>query len=115
MWMLKNSDRMIDWLNLDKGFESDEINFGSLDEQKLFSLAIIFIGGFLLVDYIPTFLYNCFMSFSEIANNSGLNGMISGYQAGFSFFDLVLSALNLILGYVMIMYHKVISSWLTNR
>ena len=112
--IIKKVDWIIDWLKLDQGFEEDKISLGDLNEQKIFSLAIIFIGGILLVDYFPSFLYNLYLSFKTTANTKGLDNIMYNYER-VEYFDWAISCMNLILGYLLIINNSLISTWMASK
>lgn len=56
LFILSKVDFIIDKLNLDKGFDDDLIVFGNLTNHQMFKFSIIIIGGFLIVNYVPSFL-----------------------------------------------------------
>ena len=60
VFLVNKPDLIIDWLNLDKGFDDSRIEFGNFDSDKLVSFATIIIGGFLIIDYFPSFINNCY-------------------------------------------------------
>ena len=55
---------IIEKLKLDKGFESDTIELNS-NSNKIISIAIIVIGGFMLVDNIPILFRQFFVFFQQ--------------------------------------------------
>ncbi|MDF1696911.1 MAG: hypothetical protein P1U56_13800 [Saprospiraceae bacterium] len=113
--MVKNADLLIDWLHLEHGFEEKKINFGNLDESKMFSLTLILIGGFLIIDYFPSFLHNCYYSFRTVADTKGLDGLIGLNYTTVSYFDWTMTFINIVVGYLLIVNHKGISRWLVRK
>ncbi len=53
------TDNIINFLKLDSGFADDKISFGNLNNQSLYKITIVILGGFLMVDSIPR-IYNGF-------------------------------------------------------
>ncbi len=112
--IIKKVDWIIDWLRLDQGFDEDKISLGDLNEQKIFSLVIIFIGGLLIVDYVPSFLYNLYLSFKSTANTKGLESVFYSFER-VEYFDWAISCMNIILGYLLIINNSQISTWMTGK
>lgn len=65
------TDKMIDFLNLDKGIgvENIDINF---DKNSLLQLAVIIIGGILIVENLPDFIRAFFISMRDIRQNDSV-------------------------------------------
>lgn len=59
-----NTSWIIDKLKLDKGFENETIELKS-NANKIISIAIIVIGGMMLVENIPIFLRQIFVFFQQ--------------------------------------------------
>lgn len=113
VFLTKKIDSIIDWLKLDKGFDQNIIRLGNFNEQKVFSIAVILIGGMLIVDYLPSFLNHLYTSFKQQAGGSNLQGMILGEERT-NYFDWGISAMNMIIGYLLIMNHSFLSNKLAN-
>ena len=112
--LIKKVDWVIDRLKLDQGFDEDFISIGNLNEQKIISLVVIFIGGILLIDYFPSFLHNLYLSFKSTANTKGLESLMYNYQR-VEYFDWAISCMNIILGYLLIINNNLISNWLARK
>ena len=65
MILLFKTDFIIDILKLDKGFDEEQINLGNLTNESIFKLALIIIGGFLIIDYTPTLLFDIVNAFKS--------------------------------------------------
>ena len=92
--LLVNTDRVIDWLKLDKGFDKELINFSDFDSFVLLKLGFFIIGGFLLIDYIPEFLVQTYW-----ALRFDIDGAESSFDAKF---DWGISAINITIGFVFV-------------
>ena len=112
VFLTKKIDSIIDWLKLDKGFDQNLIQIGSFNEHKVYSIAIILIGGMLIVDYLPSFLNHLYTSFRQKAGGSNLQGLLLGEEST-NYFDWGISAMNMIIGYLIIMNHSFLSKKLT--
>ena len=49
----RRSPLEISFLKLDSGFDDDKIVFENLNNQSLYKIAIVILGGFLMVDSFP--------------------------------------------------------------
>jgi len=56
MFLIYKPDKIIDWLKLDKGFDDDRIDFQNFNNTNILKLAVIVIGGIMLIKNIPAFL-----------------------------------------------------------
>jgi len=110
--IVKKVDNIIDFLNLDNGFDEDRIDFGSFSESKIISTVLIIIGGFLIVDYFPSFLHNLFSAFRKTANTTGIDDMLSYNMMSVDYFGWFISVINIILGYLLVTKHKFVTNWL---
>ena len=114
--LIRKTDLIIDFLKIDKGFDDDRIEFGNFNSQKIIQLALILIGGFLIIDYLPDFLQYTYLAFKKEVSPNGLN-----FMEDFSFgkitdyFNWVISGLNLIVGYVLLTNYDRITKWLNRK
>lgn len=112
-FLLRKSDVIIDVLKLDKGFDDEQINFGSLSSLEILKIGLIFIGGFLVLDNLPQFLNYCYLAFQLEVSPDGPNIMemfgLSGNTHNFQWF---LSGLNMLLGYLILTNLSRISNYL---
>ncbi len=92
--MIMKSDRVVDVLNLDKGFDDSVIELGNLKAEDIIKIGTFIIGGLLLVNNLPKFLSYTYFAFK---------GSIIAMK-----YDIVdntawgISALNVIVGYLLI-------------
>lgn len=61
MFLVYKPDKIIGWLKLDKGFDNDSIEFQNFNSENILKLAVIVIGGILLLKNIPAFLSHTFL------------------------------------------------------
>jgi len=103
IFLLQKADTVIDVLKLDKKFDDERIEFGNLSAVEIVKIALIFIGGFLLLDHLPEFLHYCYLGFKKEVSATGLNQMESNALQGSSgYFRWFISGVNLVLGYLII-------------
>lgn len=104
-FLIRFPDRIIDLFKLDKGFESNRIPLTNFNSKNIVTLALVIIGGFLILENLTSvisLLYydlkrNYDLLFPRDPNNS---------------INLLLAALNLILGCLLIVFRKSISVYL---
>jgi len=106
IFLLQKVDVVIQWLKLDKGFDDDRIEIGNFDSVKLVSFATILIGGFLIVDYFPSFIHNCYLAFRENIQPNGINNLFGTFNEGAYYFDWAISTMNIILGYLLLTNYR---------
>lgn len=111
--LLGKVDTIVDVLKLDQGFDNSQIQIGNFEESKIFSIAVILIGGFLIVDYLPSFLNNFYISFINEVRTSRLDDLFTGNNS-VDYFDWGISVMNLILGYLIIVNHSCFSNKLVS-
>lgn len=104
--LLFKSDFIIDKLNLDKGFDDENIILGNLNNESIFKFALIIIGGFLIIDYTPNLLFEIINAFKLKATFSSIEGSSVNY------FQISISAINILIGYLLITNYKSISAFL---
>lgn len=104
--LLFRSDFVIDSLKLDKGFDDEQINLGNLTNESIFKLALLIIGGFLIIDYTPTLLFDLVNAFKSKSTFSSIEGNSVNY------FDIVVGVINILIGYLFIANYKSIAQFL---
>lgn len=104
--LLFKTDFIIDILKLDKGFDEEQINLGNLTNESIFKLALIIIGGFLIIDYTPTLLFDIVNAFKSKSTFSSIEGNSVNY------FDIVVGVINILIGYLFIANYKSIAQFL---
>lgn len=107
--LLFKTDFIIDILKLDKGFDDEQINLGNLTNESIFKLALIIIGGFLIIDYTPTLLFDIVNAFKSKSTFSSIEGNSVNY------FDIVVSVINILIGYLFIANYKSIAQFLNKN
>ncbi len=111
VFLIKKVDVVIDWL--DKGFDDEKIEIGNFNSVKIVSFATILIGGFLIVNYFPTFLYQCYLAFKSNLHTGSLDPSVDLFNYGPQYFDFVLSILNMVIGYLLLTNYRGLAFWLT--
>src|SRR5690606_14048048 len=74
-FLIFKTDKIINLLKLDKGFDDERIELGNFNNKKILQFALILIGGFLFLGHLPDFLQYCFLAFKKQVASGGLNFM----------------------------------------
>jgi len=112
VFLIRKTDRIIDLLKIDKGFDEERIEFGNFNVQNILKLGLILIGGFLIIDYFPHFLHFCYLAFKGIVASNGIESMHNPFGGTLDYSKWTLSAINLILGYMLLTNFNRISNWI---
>ncbi|TRZ46153.1 hypothetical protein DMZ48_02525 [Robertkochia solimangrovi] len=115
-FLIQKSDRIINALKLDQGFDDNRIELGNFNKENILQLALILIGGFLIIDYAPVFLHFCFLAFkSKVSRDSSnlMNELFFGRTQ--DYFNWTIAGLNIILGYLLLTNTTIIIKWLTRK
>ena len=101
VFLIYKPDLIIKWLKLDKGFDDDRIDFQNFNTANVLKLAVIVIGGLLLLHNIPTFLSNAWFALktsvgSDFNNNAIHFGGLRDY------INLGISFINIVIGYFLV-------------
>lgn len=107
-----NVDKVMKILKLDKGFDEERIDFVKISAKDLVMFSSILIGGFLLVDFVPEFLANCYYSFKELVQvksrtSGGLHELIDP-TIRVDKFQWLISFINILIGYFLIANYQFI-------
>ncbi len=103
--LILKTDFIIDKLKLDQGFDEDRIQFENLNNENLLKFAVLIIGGFLVLDYLPSFLNHTFQAFKTKIHSTENNIYTINY------FNWISSGINLVLGYLLLTNFKRIASY----
>lgn len=92
--LIFKADKVVRLLKLDKGFDDEKIEIGSLKPTDIIKLGTFIIGGLLILDNIPAFL-----SHSLFAFKGDIIGLEYNTQDKFNW---AVSGLNLIIGFLLL-------------
>ncbi|MFY0630095.1 MAG: hypothetical protein JXR05_06915 [Flavobacteriaceae bacterium] len=107
--VFKKSDWLVSVLNLDKGFENQQINFGSLSAKELIKITVLFLSLYMLFTGIPDFLSHCFYAFKySIEPNLYID---NSYQRQ-DYFNWTVSGIYMLLGFLATQNYKRIANWI---
>jgi hypothetical protein len=114
MFLIYKPDKVIQWLRLDNGFDEDRIDFQNFNISNILKLAIIIIGGIMLIKNIPIFLSNTLFAFKSSAGND-INGNVIKYGSLRDYINWGTSFLNIIIGYLVLTNYNFISRILKEK
>jgi hypothetical protein len=99
-FLIYKPDKIIGWLKLDKGFDDDRIDFQNFNNSNILKLAVIVIGGIVLIQNIPAFLsHTLFAVKSSLGNELDINVFRFALK---DYIRWAISFINIIIGYLML-------------
>ena len=108
LFLIYKTDKIIAWLKLDQGFDEDRIDFQNFNPESILNLALIILGGMLILNNVGEVLSHSFVAFKVmLAHESAI--ITQGAQNNIKF---VLSILNIVIGYLFLKNYPVISKFL---
>lgn len=114
LFLIYNPDKIISWLKLDKGFDDDKIEFQNFNNSNILKLALIVIGGIILIKNIPAFLSHTIFAFKSSVGND-FNGSVIKYGNLRDYILWATSFLNIIIGYLLLTNYNYISRILKEK
>jgi len=100
--LIFKSHKVVNLLKLDQNFDDERIEMGNLNPNSIVKLALIIIGGLLIIEGIPAFLSHTLFAFKiDIAGMS--------YDT-MNVFNWAVSGLKIILGFILITNYKAVSN-----
>jgi hypothetical protein len=115
MFLVYKPDKIIGWLKLDRGFDNDTIDFQNFNSENILKLAVIVIGGILLLKNIPAFLSHTLFAFkSSVQTDFESNRIIKNGELKDYIYWLT-SSLNIVIGYLMLTNYNYISRILKKK
>ncbi|MDX8568073.1 hypothetical protein OZ668_08760 [Elizabethkingia sp. HX XZB] len=103
-FLIKNPDKVIDLFKLDKNFDNNSINIQNLSSKSLITTGIFIIGGYLVISNITSFIASAYYKIKLDHSSIPLPDMNNS-------FTILNSALNVILGFILIVYRKNITAY----
>lgn len=105
-FLIFKTDFVIDKLKLDKGFSQESIPL-NIHRSTIFSIAIIVIGGYMVVDEIPNFCRQLFSYFQEKRMTYGQTNPSIEYS--------VISGVKIIIGILLMTYQRKIVAFIERQ
>jgi|GEM_PF-2245330 len=114
--LLFKADPLVRILKLEKGFDDERINLGKIKGENILKLAIIIIGGYILISSIPSFLNQSYFVFKDLIERKGSIPIspILEYQY-VDYYQFSNSIISLFLGYLVITNSTTISKLLSKN
>ena len=108
----KYVDRALDWLRMDKGFDSDHIEVGALTISQIATFAVMLIGGYVIVIHLPGFLHHCISIFQLESSTGVFRDIENMLQPRDPYSAWWLSLIHLFIGYLLLTNASKIGRWL---
>ena len=115
MFLVYKPDKIIGWLKLDRGFDNDTIEFQNFNSENILKLAVIVIGGILLLKNIPAFLSHTLFAFKSSVQTDFESNRIIKYGELKDYIYWLTSFLNIVIGYLMLTNYNYISRILKKK
>ena len=103
-FLIRFPEKIIDLFKLDQNFDQQKNSINNFNQKNILTIALIIIGGFLIIENITTLLSGLYLVFRKsvdpmvpVNENSSIN--------------LVIPTLNLFLGGILITFRKNISNY----
>ena len=114
--LIRKTDLIIDLFKLDKGFDDEQIMFENFDGVKIIQLALLIIGIYLIIYYLPEFLQYVFLAFKKEVTPQGIDSFVySNMDTTVDYFNWAISGMNLIVGYVILSNYHRLAKWLNKK
>ena len=114
--LIRKTDIIIDWLKIDKGFDDEHIKIGNFNGLNIAKFALILIGGFMFLDFLPNFFYQTFLAFKNEISTNNLNSVDSyGNYGQVDYYQWAIAAINLIIGFIILTNYDRIALWLDKK
>ncbi len=102
-------DKVIGWFKLDRGFDNDQIQFQNFNVENIIMLAVIVMGGIIIIKNIPSFLTHSFYWFKSSVQSEAHNFTGRTWGTTDNYIAWASSLINLIIGYLLLTNYPYIS------
>lgn len=109
IFLIYRPNKIIGWLKLDKGFDDDWIEFQNFNSENILKLAVVLIGGILLIKNIPAFLSHTLFAFKSSAQVDFNHDRLIKYGELKDYIYWFTSFLNIVIGYLLLTNYPYIS------
>ena len=92
--LIFKSGNIVNLLKLDKNFDDDRIDFSNFNSNSIVKLALIIMGGLMILDNIPDFLSQILLAFKRDSM-----GTVFHTNSNFNFFT---SGIKILVGFLII-------------
>jgi hypothetical protein len=108
--LIVKADWVIRILKLNKGFDSDHIDFKGISTETILKFGIIFVGGIFILNNIVTLLSSIGLIFRSLFVPE--TEVYNKYLPHIDYIQLIISAVNVLLGYLILTNVDRVSRWL---
>jgi hypothetical protein len=115
LFLIYNPDKIIDWLHLDKDFDEERIDFQNFNTAAILKLAVVVIGGLLLIHNVPIFLSNTLFAFKTSVGSSLVSNNMIQYGSTRDYINWAVSFINIVIGYFMLTNYTFFSKILKEK
>ncbi|WP_462281875.1 hypothetical protein [Salinivirga cyanobacteriivorans] len=115
LFLIYKPDKIIGWLKLDRGFDSDDIKIENFNSDNIVKIAVIIIGGFLLIQNIPSFLSHSYFGIKASVQTEFNTGRLIDYGDLTDKFSWLISFINLLIGYLLLTNYTNIGKFLKRK
>lgn len=115
LFLVYKPDKIIGWLKLDRGFDNDTIEFQNFNSENIIKLAVIVIGGILILKNIPAFLSHTLFAFKSSVQTDFESNRIIKYGELKDYIYWLTSFLNIVIGYLLLTNYNYISRILKKK
>jgi hypothetical protein len=107
-FLILKSDTIIKFFKLDKGFDDDRIDFSNFSIENIIKLALILIGGFVMIGAIPSFLSQSYFALRSIIKTVEYQYVLETKD----YIHWVSSGVSILLGYFLMTNYSNISKFI---
>jgi len=115
VFLIYKPDIIVRWLKLDRGFDDDRIDFQNFNTANILKLAVIVIGGLLLIHNIPTFLCNAWFAFKSSVGSNFNNDNAIHVGSSRDYINWGISFINIVIGYLLVTNYTFVSKLLKEK
>lgn len=109
VFLIYKPDLIVKWLKLDKGFDDDRIDFQNFNTSNILKLAVIVIGGLLLIHNIPIFLSTSWFAFKSSVGSNINNDNAFHFGSLRDYLNWGISFINIVIGYFLVTNYNFVS------
>lgn len=115
-FVIQKAGWIVDTLRLDRGFDDEQIVVGNFNAHQILCFAIVVIGGLVLLFYGGSFLQYCLLAFKEKVGAQSLDSLMEDmYGQPVDYLDWGISALNVVIGYLLITQYSKVARWIHRK
>lgn len=103
-FLIRNPEKIIDLFKLDKNFDNNSISINNFNAKNILHISLFITGGFLIIENSTTLISGLYLVFRKSLDS---NFPVEENPA----MNLIVPALNLLLGGILITFRKNISDY----